>query len=1326
MGRAANSASVDDDLVFPYPGSVEHVGMTDFRGPFFFGTNSLVKTFTAREHGGAAPQLANTYAEPVVHYVMTDRKSIRTGEHRSPVPVFRMNPGGPSLRWDVGALPIGTYMLRLIGAIPTADVVMPPRQLVFQLRINDRLDGSQSVYVLRARGVDSFYCLQEFGFHVVDGRKLNVELSLLPDSQTTVFLHNLEIHDILGGCARRAGKTMPALYTLDERDRARQAFARTDAGKKMRAAIRAAPRYNSSERQKRDEAIWNSLPPLNAMVEENYVPIIGRQPAIPVDTQFTRQKDKCWVLDRLYGGTYGGGWDQPFEAVFDRWDMAGRHRVPERDRYSLDEYLNHQPLGNTGDRGWGILTNVAGQPVLVAPICRLNTTALQTATVHHLTREEMDRYYLGGDETFARDMAFYLCRYAWFMPAYSLRHCVEYATWQADIPWMATRFYQSKFVNLQFPLVYDKLLPFIRGNEELARAVGRFIPWVRAPEDIVRLLDTHLVQYMAKNMEYYRYYYDEDSGQMMLALAAIQADPVITKPWMEWLWTRVYYYPLGQQPLPDVLSINTQRDGSSPIGSTFYSMAGGPAVAVAKMIEPYLRTGGYREYDLSDIQRYPKAVAGCYFPLESTVAGQWSLGVGDVGGPSIPYGEHTEPDANAEAGWQWTHDPAFAWLLLHLRGREGETDAGWSEITRAAQSIPNPILTKTSRVLSDWSGILESGAGQADFRFHRAAAVRVGRGHGHAHNDGLDLRLWAHGLILSGDFGQRGAYGKPTHAATLCHNVVQIDDDQLNTHSWVRNLADLPGAPYLQAEAVTAQPGLLRRQVALIDVDEGKPSRKSDPAQDPKVITPDSYVFDVMRAAGGHVHTYCFHGCVDDGFEANVQNRRILPRDQTPDRVALEKTDPEARFLEDFRWTRPEYMGAALRENDADWLADAPTGILQATWRLARPAESRMVKGGGAMTAPRKFTRLHLFNPQGMRVLHGIVIDKNDGAKINPEFPHYAGRCLFTQKRAEKADAVPLQNVFTAVIEPYAGEPFILARSFLNIAPNEDDALKAVAVEVKTRAGRTDVCFADGRPERTRQVPEENLTVAAEFALLSRDNQGLVRAALNGGTLLQTKAWTIRPAQARYEAAAKRIDFEKRRLTLDTAIPAAALKGAYVELGDHQRRTSYLVSDAQTDGATTQLSLRKSIEKLRTSVTNLVVRNGRTLLQTHMGGLGNDAGLWVANGNYSKFWRLSFARNDQPVLDAAATENDFSPDHGRVYALEIGPGAHLALTTFVCLSRVDLPDGPAFQVRANVPFTVESTAALSLSSDGKTWTANTSKSLTVPLSAQSLFLRGLR
>jgi hypothetical protein len=332
--------------------------------------------------------------------------------------------------------------------------------------------------------------------------------------------------------------------------------------------------------------------------------------------------------------------------------------------------------------------------------------------------------------------------------------------------------------------------------------VGRYIPWVRTPEDVVKLLDTNLIQYLVKNIFARRYEYGNDNVDLLFKLVVIQGDARISEPWLERMYTQGVVFQLtGTQPVPHALSTATKRDGTTEIGSQFYSADGGPALDGARYMDLYLRHGGLAKYDLRDEQRFPESVAGCYWPLEGTVAGLWSLGIGDVGGPSVPYGRPCNPAMNAVEGWRWTRDPRFAWLLANHKGRRYETDEQWAEVTQGAATVPDPTMNKRSRVLPDWSGILESGVGAADLRFHTAAAVRTGWGRGHHHHDALDLRLWAHGLTMLGDYGQRGGYGKPDHVNTLCHNVVQVDEQQNAGHSWVRTLADTPGVQYLQAEA---------------------------------------------------------------------------------------------------------------------------------------------------------------------------------------------------------------------------------------------------------------------------------------------------------------------------------------------------------------------------------------------------------------------------------------------------------------------------------------------------------------------------------------------
>ena len=1278
----------------PYAGSLEHVGVKEPNPPtnYFYDSRSLVKTWIFKDHMG---QALVPFAEPLSEYLSVGVKQIRSTKTQQPVLVRHLKGGGNSATWEIGALPIGTYMFRIIGAIPAADQTTPPKHLVISFTINDQTDGSKSTYVLRGRGVDTFYCVQEFGFHVIDNRKLVAEVRLLPDSETSLYTYNFEIHDILATCAKKAGKTSSSFFTLQGRESARKAFAATEEGQKLLAEVSTAAQKAPADRIKRDDDIWHSVPGINVHLTEQ---CLANKDIFKHAIEFNdlsepqNSKTPYWQLARGYGGRYGANWDQRYALVYHEWGNVMQHPYPPEEIYSLEDFLNHKPLGNTGDRGWG----VRKENELHMPFARLNTLAWRVAG-QKLAPEKMDRYHLGDDESFARDMAFYLVRFAYDMPIFSLQHTIHYLTNTSDIPWRRKVFYQWTIFNDKFAESYDKLFPFIQNNQELATAVGRFIPWVKTPKDIIQILDTHLVQYAAKNILEGRYEYDDSTADILLTLANVQGNPEITEPWVDHMWNKgVYFYPIGHQPLPDVLSLNTTRDGSSTIGSIFYTYFSGPAYGAADLMTTYLRLGGNPKYDLRDFNRYPEAIAGCYWPLESPVAGLQYLGVGDVGGPSTPYGFVCKPELNARNGWRWTKDPKFAWLLANRAGRLYETDAEWTAIQQVAVTVPDPIMNRRSRVLAEWSGILEAGVGQPDFRFHRAAAVRVGTGYGHHHQDALDLRVWAHGLTMLGDLGQRGGYGKPDHQQTICHNLVQIDEDNQNGHSWVKTLADFNGVQYLEAEAIPTNPGLLRRQTILVDVDDGQPSSDSNPRNDPKVRTPNSYVFDVCRTRGGSMHTFCFHGCVDDmNFDINIpeKDRQVYPRDDTPARTALEKSDMDARYLKDFRWTRSEYMGAEFLPQHADWAATCRDNILQATWRLARPAEKRMIEGernlGGVLTELRKFTRLHLLNTAGLRVLHGIVIDKNGAANINPEYDNYAGRCIFARKPGT-------ESIFSSVVEPYAGEPFILEKKSLKVEPAGTGPLAPVAAEViinvvkegSPNIRRTDILYADntGTPHT---LPEHALTVQGEFAMVQKINNQIEKVCLVRGKQLKVRNLELVCNLSEYRATIAKIDYVKRELTLTSKVPAAVFTGAYVEIGDSIRWTGYEVGEVVERNGVSVLKIPKSLELKRTRTTQIkaIKDPAGARVELKMGtNILDDNGAWVANGDYSRIWRLNGIPKDAEHNiyrpDGKAVPADFEGAKGAIITLEIGAGQEIVLPGKVIVERAT---NDSYKVRANIP-----------------------------------------
>ena len=101
--------------------------------------------------------------------------------------------------------------------------------------------------------------------------------------------------------------------------------------------------------------------------------------------------------------------------------------------------------------------------------------------------------------------------------------------------------------------------------------------------------------------------------------------------------------------------------------------------------------------------------------------------------------------------------------------------------------------------------------------------------------------------------------------------------------------------------------------------------------------------------------------------------------------------------------------------------------------------------------SPRKFTRLHLLGGEGQRVLRGAL----NCTKWNYRIP-----MAFVQKRGPREDDAEatgtLQSAYAAIIEPYAGEPFLESVERLEVRDNEADASRAVAVVLLCRHASRD------------------------------------------------------------------------------------------------------------------------------------------------------------------------------------------------------------------------------------------------------------------------------
>jgi hypothetical protein len=137
------------------------------------------------------------------------------------------------------------------------------------------------------------------------------------------------------------------------------------------------------------------------------------------------------------------------------------------------------------------------------------------------------------------------------------------------------------------------------------------------------------------------------------------------------------------------------------------------------------------------------------------------------------------------------------------------------------------------------------------------------------------------------------------------------------------------------------------------------------------------------------------------------------------------------------------------------------------------------------------------------------------------------------------------------------GEPYIASAQLLDVAGNEADARRAVALEVQLNDGRADFVFADGRPDRMRQIGSRK--VSGEYAFLSTDAQGFRQATLVGGTLLQTPEITLileRPAHV-----SQVVDFNLTNQTVVIDTPwFCALPGQTLTLSRSDRPLNFTLA----------------------------------------------------------------------------------------------------------------------------------------------------------------------
>jgi len=541
------------------------------------------------------------------------------------------------------------------------------------------------------------------------------------------------------------------------------------------------------------------------------------------------------------------------------------------------------------------------------------------------------------------------------------------------------------------------------------------------------------------------------------------------------------------------------------------------------------------------------------------------------------------------------------------------------------------------------------------------------------------------------DGGARGGYSEPNDRTTRVHNLVEVDGKDHLAYGWVQALSDAPGARYLRAAALPPPACLVfTRQTALADVDEGQGSRtlpvelqKPGARLPADVVTPNSYVFDVFRVAGGKLHSYPCHGTINDAFEWNAGGATPVEH--------LEKKTGETD-------TEAQYLSLVSLSKNQKFAGNAPD-LLQATWRQVRFEKD--TKGGVSEesilgvnfnpSSPPWHTRWHLLGTSGRRALRAQVVMHKSG---------YQWTALMVWNRS---GGRPVDAAYPALVEPYVGEPFITAQRELPVEPNEADALRAAAVEVQTRNGYQDVCFADGRPEKTRafRTAWGACRVAGEFAFASRDAQGLRLTALTGGTLLETPDLRIALAGREYTGQITKVDYLRKTFWTDKPWPALCA-GQVLEVQSPGCPTSYTIASVAPDGAGSRIVVTNGADFYRAPITQVLPEqrrvDGRLPLPARRASI---RGMTASNDAMTRLWRIENNSGNDFTLEGGGTRSaDFAPSNA-LRISEYGVGDRVRLAAWAAIRRAG---ANRLEVTANSDLSLSLKGGwVELCADSKTW-----------------------
>lgn len=1049
----------------------------------------------------------------------------------------------------------------------SSDVQLKP--LYLQLDINSGNNGEMESHRVRVPyPIDGQYeYIGKIYFHAPAERVYAGSVTLAHGSLITqLHVDRIELRNPLGALQFKAIKTRRMMFNSKSLPPFRVATAKEG---NLPEPLRPRP-LSAQARRRLDDIIWNqSVMPLNANPDQVVYASVGK--SNPHVAKLLKEAE-----EKL--GKPLGQWEMPPTVYNEPWVLRNKALGLE---YTMADYNAGRTLPSPWpfpeDKGayyfdkdqWGTEVSFNYGIVPLAMQQRYQAIMAALGYTHHARSSISNlpqRYLLLGDVEAASDAAFLLAAFAYRYPSYDWN-----LTCMVNI-YQPTRTFNPGVVQgrgtsyqgwstkdiVAVIQAYDALFPYIQDNQEFADRVGAYVPWVKTPADVIKLIDTFLVQRAA-----------QDAVDMVLYSYVLPAAAVVLganetgERYLDRYFEKGVYMRDSLSSFNDFMIGGYSRDGLNYIGSTYYTIAESitELMEVATLMRTYADNGGNKRYNINDVRQHPRLGAMADSVLGLFIAGGHRIGVGDVGDPQLPlrgWG-YLSPENDRDfyhSSWEWTRDPRIAWILANKVGQGTATDKAWQAIRDTAAQIRDPMLHTTSRVVEGFGvAAMEENADSADPRLKFASMLRFGIGSGHAHPDTLDLEVFAHGIRMSADMGGRlsGQYGRPTCMSTKVHNLVEVDDAEFNNGpqnstatGWITAFKPLPHSQYAEGAATAVlHPQVSQYQRGVLQV-------VSDPGNTTNLPT-RGYLFDVFRVAGGKVHTWNFHGCVSEKFEINAE----LNPAQSPSATAyLARHRPETKF-----------------ESTA---GDA----LTATWTLRRTAET--VAGMNLKNAeqtmlgqlydpksPIKLTRVTLLGRKGDHVMVGNWYADRMSSR------HLDIPLLHVRRESDK----DLHSVYPSIIEPFAGESIIKSMQLLAIEGAGDSADRPVAAKVVTTLGQTDLLYSGKAGEPARKI-EADATMSGQSAMISTDAQGLRLLSLVGGTTVSHGQISVTAKQPAYATTIRKVNFGNQTATLAQSLPARLLDGETFTIHNADRTTTYVADEVKND----QIKFRRTASLYRGGV----------------------------------------------------------------------------------------------------------------------------------------------